>query len=406
MRYFFLRLEMFILKLKVNYIILRTLKLFLCLAIVFSLLLVPNRNNSLLVNTKALSDDSIWTYYDNESECYPYVDFSPFTSINEKNHSIEIYTPEQLSAVAVLVNHPDKSANLRDSNSNYASPCYFKDEIIMLKSDIDLGAHLWEPIGLDNKDTFKGSFNGNNKSINNLFIGDINSEQITYNYIGLFGFVSGDISNLIIDNSKIYARESSKDFYAGFISGYISSGSICNCSVKDNSYLYYITCLGNFTDYVGGITGSAYSSNIFSCKNESNLYGFFNSEYHVSDVYIGGIVGLCTFTNIKHCENTSRIFDFQNSRYIGGIAGKVYCNGEIHDCHNYGFIHINKLSSKAGSIAGSVEGFAFHEVDIYCCEDDESKYSLLEKSIKYADNYISIVGNWDNIVRLKVRGCY
>lgn len=407
---------MFVLRSHISYRFSNTLKLFLCLTVLLSSLFIPNCNNSLSANTKALGNEDTWTYYDNENEYYPYVDFSPFTSTEQKDY-FSIYTSEQLAAVAVLVNHQDKSATLRDSKSNCVSPRSFEDEIIMLKSDIDLGAHLWEPIGFNNTNVFRGSFDGGKKSIKNLFIGGASNESPTYSYIGLFGKVSGNISNVFIGNAKVYAKENQiQSFYAGLISGY-TSGNIINCHTDEDSYIYYMICSGHLKDYVGGISGMVFNGNISNCETNNSIFGFFNDGSHNSLVFIGGITGSCTLSKIEKCVNKSDITDCQNHRHIGGITGQVYCDGEIYNCYNYGFLRINRTSSdypyddsvsRAGSIAGSISGFEFHKVDINRCGNFGNVYSFEDESIKNFNSFSSssVFGGWDHVVHISIRNCY
>ena len=94
-----------------------------------------------------------------------------------------------------------------------------------LANDISLSGKTWAPIGFGShtetdaenntttvKNVFKGSFNGNGKTISNIAFSDAvtttteSGEKTTYTggQIGLFGYVSGNatIENLIIKDSN------------------------------------------------------------------------------------------------------------------------------------------------------------------------------------------------------------
>ena len=71
----------------------------------------------------------------------------------------------------------------------------FEGKTVKLTSDIDLAGHAWTPIGNGSRlvsvalgNQFKGTFDGNGKTISNL---NINTTQGTDYAVGLFGIVNG-----------------------------------------------------------------------------------------------------------------------------------------------------------------------------------------------------------------------
>lgn len=138
---------------------------------------------------------------------------------------IEISTPEQLAGFA-------KSVNV--GNNGYAG------YTIRLTENLDLCNKEWEPIGQTLKTTFKGLFDGNGKTIYNLYVDstdiytDINDVTDNSKYAsGLFGFVDVDsrtvIKDLTIDGATVKANH-----WAGVIVGY-ATGIISGCTVKNAS---------------------------------------------------------------------------------------------------------------------------------------------------------------------------
>ncbi len=138
-----------------------------------------------------------------------------------------------------------------------------------LTADIDLGGHLWSPIGLSS--SFKGNFDGKLHKITGLKVDGSASNA------GLFGIVEGASS----DNQS-------------HISGVIVYGKVSNSSTN-----------------TGGIAGSCAFAKIEKCANYATVTS--------KNIYAGGIVGRITKTSeIIDCYNRGQI---SGSRYTGGIIG-------------------------------------------------------------------------------------
>ena len=94
-----------------------------------------------------------------------------------------------------------------------------------LMDNINISGIDWQPIG-SYTDPFLGNFDGNGFTISNL---KINNDNI---YNGLFGYVLGNITNLILEDIDVnYSAEFTT--YFGGIAGY-SSGNIENSFVSGN----------------------------------------------------------------------------------------------------------------------------------------------------------------------------
>ena len=176
----------------------------------------------------------------------------------------------------------------------------------------------WTPIG-NSDNMYQGTFDGNGKTIRNLYINDISENiGITY-YASFFGYADagGSIKNITFDNAKV--KSTNDDYCTGILVGVAAScieniKTLVNCSVE-----------GKY--YVGGIAGRA-NGDIGNCENHAMVKGA---------LYVGGIVGNYVFSDksITSCANYGVITG--TGERVGGIAG-YFNSGTIQNCANYGDI--------------------------------------------------------------------
>ena len=197
----------------------------------------------------------------------------------------------------------------------------------------------WVPIGTANK-PYKGTFDGNNKTITNLYI------KTAHNNVGFFCMIMGaTIQDLIFDNAKVenVSTTHTKALCTGILAGGSDAGTNPPSHIKGIKTTKNCTVIGQ--NDTGGIVGNACNINIENCENRSSVKG---------ESYVGGIAGDYYYKNIKRCTNYGTVETVKNdSQRTGGIIG--YANGtSIEDCANYG-----KLTSKGwyyGGIAGEMRG--------------------------------------------------
>ena len=197
----------------------------------------------------------------------------------------------------------------------------------------------WVPIGTANK-PYKGTFDGNNKTITNLYI------KTAHNDVGFFCMIMGaTIQDLIFDNAKVenVSTTHTKALCTGILAGGSDAGTNPPSHIKGIKTTKNCTVIGQ--NDTGGIVGNACNINIENCENRSSVKG---------ESYVGGIAGDYYYKNIKRCTNYGTVETVKNnSQRTGGIIG--YANGtSIEDCANYG-----KLTSKGlyyGGIAGEMRG--------------------------------------------------
>src|SRR5690606_7189632 len=112
---------------------------------------------------------------------------------------------------------------------------------ITLANDLDLGAHLWKPIGKNSTLTFSGTFDGNNHELSNLF-----ATNTTTSFTGLFGQITGaTVKNIRLLNPTISAKDD-----AGCI-----AGGLLNFALVTNCHATGVSISGTGAN-IGGLIGS------------------------------------------------------------------------------------------------------------------------------------------------------
>ena len=167
----------------------------------------------------------------------------------------------------------------------------------------------WTPIG---SKKYQGTFDGNGKTIRNLFISS------TSNEIGFFGCAADcRIKNITFDNAKVKGNENCS---TGILAGYAGSCVIENIKTTEN-------CSVEGKEETGGIAGRA-NGNISNCENHAIVNGSY---------YVGGIVGICfdSENSITSCANYGAITG--TDQFVGGIIG-YFGEGSLQNSANYGNI--------------------------------------------------------------------
>ena len=196
-------------------------------------------------------------------------------------------------------------------------------------------AKSWEPIG-NSKRQYQGTFDGNGKTITNLYI---NAEQ---KYMGLFGYTyEGTIKNLTFE----YANVTNTNSYAGVLVGNAFwRSTLQNIKISN-------TCQIKGGNYTGGIAGSL-DGNASNCVNYATVQG-------KEDV--GGLFGYYSRTgnSMTACANYGNVTATSNT--VGGLVG-YYSSGTIQDCANYGNI---EGTYNVGGMAGYVSKGKMQNVFCY-----------------------------------------
>ena len=169
----------------------------------------------------------------------------------------------------------------------------------------------WTPIGnFDNN--YQGTFDGNGKTISNLYI------NATSEFAGFFGYLAGgNIKNITFDNAKV---NSTGIYYTGILAGYAGSCIFENIKTLGN-------CSVEGKEITGGIAGIAVG-NISNCENHAEVKGMGS---------LGGILGMYygSDNSITSCANYGAVTG--TYRQVGGMVG-YFDSGTIQNSANYGDI--------------------------------------------------------------------
>jgi hypothetical protein len=239
-----------------------------------------------------------------------------------------VYTDESLGSVAVaefaggdgsegspyLVAHAYHLYNVR----NHLDKCFRQTEDINLNYFVSGSG--WEPIG-DNSKPFTGTYDGDDKTISNLFINRDGTD-----YVGLFGCVkeSAKIQDLVLEDVDVTGKH-----YVGGLAGW-NDGLIDNLSVT-----------GDVTGYddIGGLAGQNDDGSITGSCFEGAVTG--------NDDNVGGLVG-DNNGGITDCHTDVTVTGEDD--YIGGLAG--WNVGPITGSYASGTVKGSEVSDYVGGLVG------------------------------------------------------
>ena len=243
---------------------------------------------------------------------------------NQTEESFSVDSAEDLKGLAELV----------------SAGTDFSGKTIDLADDVDLGGHVWEPIGAGKREgaakVFNGSFNGNGHTISNFTIEYTTETMDDGQAIGFFGNVEGTsenpakIENLNFKDAVIASSSNT----AGVAVGYAVYADISDITVKNSTVKAY--------QGAGAVVGRLYhSGSIENCRNINTSVitsTFGNEDWVVPEATsypynAGGIAGAAqektpgVFINIK--GNTVQLTDPSvtiHAEYepVGGIVGTYH----------------------------------------------------------------------------------
>lgn len=215
----------------------------------------------------------------------------------------------------------------------------------------------WEPIGNTTNNSYEGTFDGNYKTITNLYI---NANQ---KYMGLFGYTGeSTIKNLTFE----YANVTNTGVFTGILVGYANTSTLQNIKISN-------TCqMKGGEDYTGGIAGKL-DGNAYNCVNYATVQG-------IEDV--GGLFGIFARTgnSITACANYGKVT--ASSQIAGGLVGYFY-SGTIQDCANYGDV---KGTERVAGMAGFVYKGKIQNVFSYGCISATNKTQRVGMFLGYSNS--------------------
>lgn len=217
---------------------------------------------------------------------------------------------------------------------------------------------------MDNQ--FKGTFDGNGKTISNL---NINMTKGTDFAVGLFGVVNGGtVKNLKLQKVAVDVPTSEMaaaavgmltgegtvsgvEVLSGHVAAARGNGAIVGRMIKGGTISgckNYATVTGTGAN-VGGIVGAAYytakgqTMTIKACGNYGTVTGTAGA--------VGGIVGLSA-ANVSNCTNEADIKG--NGADVAGIVAEQQNAGSVTDCTNRGAVVNTSSAYGTGGIVGWV----------------------------------------------------
>lgn len=220
-----------------------------------------------------------------------------------------------------------------------------------LAADIDLDGIDFNPINGN------GVFDGGGYTISNLTLTSTLADQLSTDYLGLFGNVYGLIYNVELSNVTITVNTNeTKTLYIGGLIGSTNAYVIDSHVTGINS----ITITGMNKGFVGGLIGSTNnmvqdsSADVTITMDGNNLLTAGN------EMYVGGLIGsiIDGNANMSSASGSITITNTNNVVYnVGGLIGRMYSssNSSVDYVYSsYASIDISTTNYGEGAAGGLV----------------------------------------------------
>jgi len=243
---------------------------------------------------KRSNDEQLWNGVDSDRSWY-----------DDDEDSFTISTAAQLKGFADLVNIDDKM---------------FAGKTVILAEDIDLGGHIWEPIGnyISNpiRSAFKGTFDGDGHIVSNLYIDEDYTARSGSAWMGFFTTIrdNATVKNLTLKDAKLDLLNDPNQ--AGILAAMLYDSHVINCHVSGTiTTVNPSKWLGN-GEYIGGMIGAVHSETyasmercsadvIMDCYGQASAGGLVgtagfsgyskpNAKIDISDCFTTGIINVAT----------------------------------------------------------------------------------------------------------------
>ncbi len=256
-----------------------------------------------------------------------------------------------------------EAGNLVWMSENIAANNGFKGMTFRLDANVDMKLVPFTPIGGNTAEyvdsgaacnKFMGTFDGNNKTIKNLYV-DLGN---TNSYVGLFGYAQGaTIKNLTL-----------------------SGGSVRGAM------------------YLGALVGTAENCTITGCFNEA--------EVQSVGTKVGTVAGLATGTTINSCGNFGIVSTTCNdSAIVGGLVGQSYANEVTNNFNNsfnrgHVIVGVGQASSPSKGHVGGLVGYSgSSRVNIVNCYNTGA-------TVSYAAGGAGVVGSYKTTGYMTITNTY
>ena len=221
---------------------------------------------------------------------------------NEEDTVFKLDTAEQLAGLAVLV----------DNGNTFAGKTVILNKNMDLYCcDEDGDRIFFEPIGTAEEAHFSGTFNGNNRTIDNL------RQDCNSTHLGLFGSVyQGTIKNFVVDNALI---ESAGAGYTAVVAAYAGDSHFENITLRNSVAVSYNHNTAGIVAYCGanGTTTTFDGINIEASSTIGSWWGSY-------DTRVGGIV--CAMDTESYVVIKNSIVACRLDVYNDVTSNYQYCN--------------------------------------------------------------------------------
>ncbi len=308
------------------------------------------------------------TGYWNDSE---YADVSWYMDYlaaaeNDPYVEINISNAGMLAGLAKIVNGEASIIN-EEGEEVFIDAYDFANKTVNITKDIDLGAHLWVPIGTE-ENPFRGGVHGGTHTISNVIIKELSADLVA----GLFGVTDNTstmhhiiLKNVDIDVSNENTEEPTsvgaligKAYGDVYLSGTYITGSIKG-----------LDCIGGAIGRISANKASGVELNLDELKL-AVLKSQFGLDYeYMSDEAENELAGIGFYLpTFEHDFEGNMTYDYAEQlwydEYIELFTGASYsnsfCQASISDVSTY-------VKIEGSGIAGGVIG----------CTDKEEGFSLL-----------------------------
>lgn len=224
----------------------------------------------------------------------------------------------------------------RDSVNAGETTYNAKNVYVALAANIDLAGIEWSPIGSDKNHAYVGIFNGQGKTVSNLYINNANLDCAA-----LFGYSNGaTIKNVNVKNVDIYAYS-----HVAAIVGHAYTGNIDNCHVSGT-----IKLVAQYA-YSAGITADGYN-NVTNCSVIADGMGEITV---IEKTGAGGITGWRGEGNLKITNCIVKNLNITAWASLGGITGIIHYNNTVDGCTVENVV-LNKTRVDGQASIGLVSG--------------------------------------------------
>ena len=214
-----------------------------------------------------------------------------------KESPYQISTADELFWFASLVN-----GTLEGVEQNTAA-------CAVLTADINLSGQTWTPIGTSTRNYFKGTFDGDGRTISNLTI------DTEASYVGLFGATSGAvIKNVTLDKPQVQNSAGGTSNTGALVGYMVGNGTVEYCAVTNGS-------VSSDGQYVGGLIGYFLVGTVQYCYNYETTVSSTND----TPTYVNGVAGRAgtgeyLYSSFSYVSQQKRLKASNNAQYAAYLS--------------------------------------------------------------------------------------